>query len=107
METHSPVANLNSIRVFLAVCWHKGMLNHQCDVDIAFVYGVLEEEVYVYPPLGVRAGCDQVLKLNCSLYGLKQAAETWNKTVSCVFVDTEFTSFAPDSCIFFKETKGS
>ena len=75
METHSPVANLNSIRVFLAVCWHKGMLIHQYDVDTAFVYGVLEE-VYVYPPPGVRAGRDQVLKLNCSLYGLKQAAAT-------------------------------
>ena len=61
METNSPVANLNSIRVFLAVCWHKGMLNHQCDVDIAFVYGVLEEEVYVYPPLGAQ----DVIKCSC------------------------------------------
>ena len=87
METYSPAANLNSIRVFLAVCCQKGMLIHQYDVDTAFLYGVLEEEVYVYPPLGVRAGCDKVLKLNLSLYGLKQAAATWYKTISCVFVE--------------------
>ena len=77
METYSPVANLNSIRVFLAVCCQEGVLIHQYDVDTAFLYGILDEEVYVYPPLGVRAERDQVLKLNRSLYGLKQAAATW------------------------------
>uniref|UniRef100_A0AAV1U517 Polyprotein n=1 Tax=Peronospora matthiolae TaxID=2874970 RepID=A0AAV1U517_9STRA len=107
METYSPVANLNSIRVFLAVCCQKGMLIHQYDVDTAFLYGVLEEEVYVYPPLGVRAEHNQVLKLNRSLYGLKQAAATWYKTISCMFVEMGFFSCVADSCIFVKETKGS
>ena len=47
----------------------KGDVIHQYDVDTAFLYGILEEEVYVYPPLGVIAGRDQVFKLNRSLYG--------------------------------------
>ena len=83
------------------------MLVHQYDVDTAFLYGVLEEEVYVYPPLGVRAGHNQVLKLNRSLYGLNQAAATWYKTILCVFVEMGFSSFVVDSCIFVKENKDS
>ena len=107
METYSPVANLNSFRVFLVVCCHKGMIIHQYDVDTTFLYGVLEEEVYIRPPLGARTGRDKVLKLNLSLYGLYQAAATWYNTISCVFVEMGFTSCAADSCIFVKETKGS
>ena len=100
METYSPVASLNSIRVFLAVCCEKGMFIHQYDVDTVFVYGVLDEEVYVYPPIGVRAERDQVLKLNRSLYVLKQATATWYKIISCVFVEMRSSSCAADSHIF-------
>ena len=77
METYSPVAHSNSIRVFLDVCCQKRMLIHQYNVDTDFLYGVLDEEVYVYPPLGVCEERDKVLKLNRSLYGLKQATATW------------------------------
>ena len=49
METYAPVASLNSIRVFLAVCCQKGMFIHHYDIDTAFLNEVLEEEVYVYP----------------------------------------------------------
>ena len=45
--------------------------------------------------------------LNRSLYGLKQAAATWYKTISCVFVEMVFSACAADSCIFVKDTNGS
>ena len=48
-----------------------------------------------------------MLKLNRILYGLKQAAATWYKTISCVFVEMDFSSCAADSCIFVKETNDS
>lgn len=75
LETYSPVANINSIRVFLAYCCHIGAYIHQFDVDTAFLNGNLKE-VYVYPTKGLKIGANEVLRLNRSLYGLKQAAST-------------------------------
>ena len=55
------------------------MFIHQYDIDTAFSNGVLEEEVYVYPPFGIQAGLDQAVELNRSLFGLKKAAATWSR----------------------------
>jgi hypothetical protein len=44
-ETYAPVAALNSIRAKLAKCVAEGFETEQCDVDTAFLYGKLEEEI--------------------------------------------------------------
>ena len=59
----------------------------QYDVDTAFLNGVLKD---VYISQGVDMDPSQVLKLNKSMYGLKQAAPTWFKTISNVFRNMEF-----------------
>jgi hypothetical protein len=102
LETYSPVANMNSIRVFLAMCCHSGLYIHHYDVDTAFLNGHLEEDVYVFPPDGVQTKANQVCKLNRSLYGLKQAAATWFKTISTVFMKMGFKQCVSDSCIFVR-----
>ncbi|KAE8914976.1 hypothetical protein PF010_g5856 [Phytophthora fragariae] len=51
-ETYSPVAYLNSVRAMLAKCGADGMEIEQCDVDTAFLYGKLEEEIYMKLPKG-------------------------------------------------------
>lgn len=106
-ETYSPVANMNSIRVFLALCCHFGLHIHQYDVDTAFLNGHLEEEVFIHPPEGVQEKPNQVLKLNRSLYGLKQAAATWFKTISKVFKEMGFTLCILDSCIFVRKDENN
>ncbi|KAE8962079.1 hypothetical protein PR001_g29825, partial [Phytophthora rubi] len=53
-ETYSPVAYLNSIRAMLAKCSAEGMEIEQCDVDTAFRYGKLKEEIYMELPEGLR-----------------------------------------------------
>ena len=79
------------------------MLIHQYDVDTAFINGVLEEDVYIHTPQGVDMEPDQVLKLNRSLYGLKQAAATWFKTISSVFKNMGFVACVSDPCIFVRQ----
>ena len=37
-----PVANVNLIRIFLAVCCHNGLKIHQYDVHTAFISGIQE-----------------------------------------------------------------
>jgi hypothetical protein len=53
-ETFAPVARLEAIRILLAFSMAKGFKLHQMDVKSAFLNGVLEEEVYVRQPPGLR-----------------------------------------------------
>ena len=50
----------------------------QFDVKIAFLYGEFDEVIYMQQPKEYEDGTDRVCKLNCSLYGLKQALRCWN-----------------------------
>jgi hypothetical protein len=53
-ETFAPIARLEPIRILLAFSVTNGFKLHQMDVKSAFLNGVLEEEVYVRQPLGMR-----------------------------------------------------
>ena len=52
------------------------------DAKLTYLHGVLEEEIYVEQLEGFIAQGqeDKVCKLVCSLYGLKQAGQVWNRT---------------------------
>ena len=79
-ETFSPVVRFESIRTVIALAVKKGLKMHQMDVKTAFLYGELEEEVYMRQPEGfvVEGQEHLVCKLNKSLYGLKQSPRCWN-----------------------------
>ncbi|GJX98575.1 putative ribonuclease H-like domain-containing protein [Tanacetum coccineum] len=51
-KVFSPVARIEAIRLFLAYASFKDFVVYQMDVKSAFLYGKIEEEVYVYQPLG-------------------------------------------------------
>jgi hypothetical protein len=53
-ETFAPVARLEAIRILLAFSVAKGFKLHQMNVKSTFLNGVLEEEVYVRQPPGLR-----------------------------------------------------
>ncbi|GJR79359.1 putative ribonuclease H-like domain-containing protein [Tanacetum coccineum] len=51
-EVFAPVARIEAIRLFLAYASFKDFMMYQMDVKSAFLYGKIEEEVYVCQPLG-------------------------------------------------------
>nr|GEV68447.1 integrase, catalytic region, zinc finger, CCHC-type, peptidase aspartic, catalytic [Tanacetum cinerariifolium] len=51
-ESFAPVARLDAIRIFLAFAAHMNMIVYQMDVKMAFLNGILREEVYVSQPDG-------------------------------------------------------
>nr|GEU31522.1 hypothetical protein [Tanacetum cinerariifolium] len=69
------VARIEAIRLFLAYASFMGILVYQMDVKSAFLYGTIEEEVYVCQPPGFEdpENPDKVYKVVKALYGLHQA----------------------------------
>nr|GEW44912.1 Gag-Pol polyprotein [Tanacetum cinerariifolium] len=51
-EVFAPAAKIEAIRLFLAYASFMGFMVYQMDVKSAFLYGTIEEEVYVCQPLG-------------------------------------------------------
>nr|GFB69095.1 putative ribonuclease H-like domain-containing protein [Tanacetum cinerariifolium] len=74
-EVFAPVARIEAIRLFLAYASFMGFLVYQMDVKSAFLYGTIEEEVYVCQPPGLEdpENPDKVYKVVKALYGLHQA----------------------------------
>ncbi|GJY71137.1 putative ribonuclease H-like domain-containing protein [Tanacetum coccineum] len=74
-EVFAPVVRIEAIRLFLAYALFKDFVVYQMDVKSAFLYGKIEEEVYVCQPLGFEDPefPDKVYKVEKALYGLHQA----------------------------------
>ncbi|GJV46306.1 putative ribonuclease H-like domain-containing protein [Tanacetum coccineum] len=51
-EVFAPVARIEAIRLFLAFASYMGFMVFQMDVKSAFLYGEIDEEVYVTQPKG-------------------------------------------------------
>nr|GEX18277.1 putative ribonuclease H-like domain-containing protein [Tanacetum cinerariifolium] len=74
-EVFAPVARIEAIRLFLAYASFMGFMVYQMDVNSAFLYGTIDEEVYVCQPTGFKDPDypDKVYKVVKALYGLHQA----------------------------------
>ncbi|GJS88572.1 putative ribonuclease H-like domain-containing protein [Tanacetum coccineum] len=51
-EVFSPVARMEAIRLFLAFASFMGFIVYQMDVKSAFLYGTIDEDIYVSQPPG-------------------------------------------------------
>nr|GEW64230.1 hypothetical protein [Tanacetum cinerariifolium] len=83
-EVFAPVARIEAIRIFLAFASYIGFIVYQMDVKSAFLYGTIDEEVYVtQPPSFVNPKFpNKVYKVVKALYGLHQAPRAWYATFS-------------------------
>ncbi|GJW83128.1 ribonuclease H-like domain-containing protein [Tanacetum coccineum] len=83
-EVFAPVARMEAIRLFLAFASFMGFIVYQMDVKSAFLYGTIDEEVYVSQPPGFvdPDHPKKVYKVVKALYGLHQAPRAWYATLS-------------------------
>src|SRR3954464_7476080 len=63
-ETYAPVARLESICILLAYAAHHNFKLQQMDVESAFLYGTLNELVYVKQPRDLRIPTSQTMSTN-------------------------------------------
>nr|GEY78535.1 hypothetical protein [Tanacetum cinerariifolium] len=78
------------------------------DVKSAFLYGTIEEEVYVYQPPGFKDPDypDKVYKVVKALYGLHQAPRAWYETLANYLQENGFQRGKIDQTLFIKKQKG-
>lgn len=78
-ETFAPVVRYESIRTIIAVAAVEDLEMCQFDITTAFLYGDLQEEIFMEQPEGFEDGSSRVCRLIKGLYGLKQAPRCWNE----------------------------
>nr|GEW50447.1 hypothetical protein [Tanacetum cinerariifolium] len=96
-KVFAPVARIEAIRLFLAYASFMGFTVYQMDVKSAFLYGTIDEEVYVMQPPGFQDPefPTRVYKVEKAMYGLHQALRAW-------YDDIIFRSSNPQLCREFE-----
>nr|GFB50569.1 putative ribonuclease H-like domain-containing protein [Tanacetum cinerariifolium] len=102
------VARIEAIRLFLGYASFMGFMVYQIDVKSAFLYGTIEEEVYVCQPLGFEDPDhpDKVYKVVKALYGLHQSPRAWYETLANYLLENSFQRGKIDQTLFIKRQKG-
>nr|GEV26118.1 copia protein [Tanacetum cinerariifolium] len=87
-EVFAHVARIEAIRIFLAFASYMGFIVYQMDMKSAFLYGTIDEEVYVSQPLGFVDSKfpNKVYKVMKALYGLHQAPRAWSMIGSLMYL---------------------
>ena len=113
-ENHAPVVNDTTFH--LTLCWKVmyKLMAGQFDIETAFLYGDLDEEIWMEFPDGYedyllemhQTQADpntQCVKLNKALYGLVQAARQWWKKFKEIMLSLNFQPSEADPCLFIKK----
>ncbi|GJT63230.1 ribonuclease H-like domain-containing protein [Tanacetum coccineum] len=94
---------LSTVRCLINLVIQSGWSLFQIDINNAFVYGDLEEIVYMtLPPGYFPAKKTKVCKLNKSLYGLKHAPRKWNAKLTAALLENNFMQSKSDYSLFTK-----
>nr|GEU33166.1 putative ribonuclease H-like domain-containing protein [Tanacetum cinerariifolium] len=78
---------------------------YRMDVKSAFLYGTIEEEVYVCQPPGFEdpENPDKVYKVVKALYRLHQAPRAWYETLATYLLENRFQRRTIDQTLFIKK----
>ena len=107
-ETYSPVVNMLSVRLILAIAKLHNLDSKAIDFVLAFPQADLEEDIWMDLPIGFQVTTQTeedsdrfyLLKLKANLYGLKQASYNWYEKLKQALVDRNFTPSDIDPCLY-------
>ena len=110
-ETYSPVVNMISVRLLLAITKIYKLDSKAIDFVLAFPQAELDEDIWMYLPIGFQVDGqtennserNYILKLNKSLYGPKQASYNWYEKLKKGLEDRGFTKSQVDPCLYLKD----
>ena len=99
LETFSPTANAASMRLLVALACKYNLELLHWDIEQAFVQSELDHEVFMKLPPGCGSMSGKVVRLNKSLYGLKQASRTFYKRLVSDLKRIGFEQSLSDPCV--------
>ena len=90
------------MRVLIVLTTARGRDLEHIDVQVTFMNGNMNEEVYIEQPRGfkIEGGKDMVCRLAKSLYGTKQASRNSNKLLHSTLERHGFKGLAAEQCIY-------
>ena len=108
-ETYAPVVRYDSLRVILTLTASRNLQLLQIDVQTAFLYGELDQKIYIKQPEGyVTPGYEHfVCLLHKGLYGLKQSSRLWYQKLQSSLIQLDFKQSEADPCVYTRETEGA
>ena len=103
-ETYASVVAHDTLRLFMSTVAAMDMDMIQLDVKTAFLYGHIDEEIYIEQPNGftIPGRENEVCRLNKCIYGLKQASRVWNEHFSTFLKKQNFCVSKADPCLFIR-----
>nr|GEZ65253.1 ribonuclease H-like domain-containing protein [Tanacetum cinerariifolium] len=105
-ETFSPVVKMETIKCLLNIVVSNSWPAYQLDVNNVFLYGELDEIVYMKPPKGYFSSGNKVCRLKKSLYRLKQTPRKWNTKLTSTLIENGFSQSKSDYSLYTKSDKG-
>ena len=108
-ETYAPTVNWISIRFLLIIAQILDLNTQAIDFVLAFPQADLDVPVYMELPAGMdlegkgENSSGYVLRLNKSLYGLKQGSYNWHNKLKKGLLDRGFVESISDPCVFISK----
>jgi len=108
-ETYAPVVRRSTLRLLFSMAVNYDFKIAHLDVKTAFLNRDLLETAYMAQPEGFAAEGREgmVCKLNKAVYGLKQAARSWNQKADGVLKQQGFVNFSDEPCVYVKGNENS
>jgi hypothetical protein len=116
-ETYAPVVSWSTVRLLLTLASIHGWRSSQIDFAQAFTQPPIEEIIYMKIPQGwyIHEGtllqhqnpkfrdATHFIKLEKSLYGIKQAARAWFHFLEPGLLKLGFKASKVDPCLFYRD----
>jgi hypothetical protein len=106
-QVFSPVVRFETVRLILSMAALENWHTSGVDVRNAYLYGELDEEIFMEQPEGFRMpGFENlVIRLKKALYGLKQAGLAWWRTLRESMKELGFEGLISDAGLFIFRNK--
>ena len=110
-ETYSPIVDAITLRYLVSLTAHENLSMRLTDVVTAYLYGSLDSDIYMKIPEGFKMPetCESKsrelysVKLQRSLYGLKQSRRMWYNRLSECLIKEGYKNDPICPCVFIKK----
>ncbi|GJZ43547.1 retrotransposon protein, putative, ty1-copia subclass [Tanacetum coccineum] len=105
----SPVADIRAIRILISISAYYDYELWQMDIKTTFLNGYLDKDIYMVQPEGFVDPNHprKVCKLQRSIYGLKQASRSWNKSFDEEIKRFRFAQNLDEPCVYQKGSESN